>query len=263
MEIIRNFNSEYLLKIITKVRNKLRCKELDGIKHQIWWRGHWTSTWRLVPSVYREGRDHDYERHVAVRFKRQAPARYSQCPTSNIDWLFLMQHYRLPTRLLDWTESPLIALFFAVSEFFAIPENDSKPAALWAMNPFLLNQSQIEGMRVPTSPTHPIVKSMAREAFEVNPGNGEYKDKIIAVYPPHRDIRMLIQQAAATLHGTIKPIEELENNERFLVKIEIPPKQRQSLRAILNTLNIKLSIIFPDLEHLAQDIAFSTDGDNA
>jgi hypothetical protein len=47
-----------------------------------------------------------------------------------------MQHYRLPTRLLDWSESILLATYFAVND------KPDKPGVLWALSPFVLNEDQ-------------------------------------------------------------------------------------------------------------------------
>ena len=55
---------------------------------------------------------------------------------AGISWLTLMQHYGLPTRLLDWSESPLVALYFALSS----DEDAKADAAVWVLNPMKLNK---------------------------------------------------------------------------------------------------------------------------
>jgi hypothetical protein len=99
-----------------------------------WWRGHAQEPWPLLPGAFRPNVG-DSEKHFAARFVQKAPSRYLHCPTFNdfSSWLFLMQHHGLPTRLLDWSESPLAALFFAVRE------HSSVDACLWVLNPFKLN----------------------------------------------------------------------------------------------------------------------------
>ena len=55
-------------------------------------------------------------------------------PDENIDWLFIMRHYGVPTRLLDWSESPLIATYFAINE------NDNDDGSLSMLLPIELNK---------------------------------------------------------------------------------------------------------------------------
>ena len=102
-----------------------------------WWRGHADANWRLVPGVFREKKRAADEQLLATEFMRQAPVLYQNCPPMEAwaDWLYLMQHYRLYTRLLDWTESMLVAAFFAVDE------HTDKAGALWALHAGGLNKS--------------------------------------------------------------------------------------------------------------------------
>ncbi len=85
-------------------------------------RGHKYATWKLVSRLFRDVKEakledsfYKIENALFQKFKLQVESRKSEC-TSNAEILALAQHYGLPTRLLDWTENPLVALWFAFNE---------------------------------------------------------------------------------------------------------------------------------------------------
>ena len=113
-----------------------------GFRMSIWWRGQCADRpeWVLAPKIYRKGYDYETELLITTRFKLYAPSRYENCPgeTAYSAWLCLMQHHGLPSRLLDWTESALVATYFAVNQ----KDHLQEPGVLLALVPGDLNECQ-------------------------------------------------------------------------------------------------------------------------
>ncbi len=225
---------------------------VNEVGGQIWWRGHPDVDYKIWPSVFRPRENNvDYnEIQINSRFRQKAPALRENVPGKDewFEWLFLMQHYRLPTRLLDWTESPLIACYFAVNN-----ENENEKCAdgaLFALNPFCLNyhQTRIYGLLTPQD--NPQLK-IARRAFREDV-SGDYK--VLAILPDLIDQRMIAQLSVFTIHDDNEPLECHENSSKFLVKYEIPVCAKEKLREQLKHAGIRPSSLFPDLEHLSKEI---------
>ncbi len=220
-----------------------------------WWRGQANAEWRLEAQVYRRNPQHPerrlYEETGLIgHFVSRAPSRSQRpCPDAHdyFGWLFLAQHYGLPTRLLDWTESPLVAMYFAVA---AHPDDDG---CIWALWPTGLNRAfgaadglvQIRDARV---------AEIAESAFT---GNRSLEEVIIAIDGQEIDPRMLAQLSRFTLHSDRTALELTKGSDKWLRQYVIPKDAKDKIRSQLAALGVRHSNLFPDLASLANELKAS------
>lgn len=214
--------------------------------HVPWYRGHTDAGWQLVPSVHRRFTADD-EVVLTARFRFGAPTRYANCPQPGdfARWLCLMQHFGLPTRLLDWTESPLVAAFFAVAY-----EPRTCPAAIWCLAPGVLNPVSAGRGRIALLPSNSALH-LLNPAFL----GGDSPDEVLAVLGQEVDLRMTIQLGGFTIHGKPSPLEDHPKADQFLRKMIIPEECRATFRKELLLLGVRRSMLFPDIENLARELA--------
>ena len=79
---------------------------------EVFYRGHADESWDLKPSIFRSHRGIENEHLLFRDMVAHVPRDFSECKSA-LDYLVQMQHYELPTRLLDVTTNPLVALYFA------------------------------------------------------------------------------------------------------------------------------------------------------
>ncbi len=133
----------------------------------IWFRGQSDFKYSLTPSIFRQGIKYDATEYDEMGMYREfLLLRECQGKTnlSSFEWLTFMQHYNVPTRLLDWTESLFVALYFSANN----KENDG---ALYIMDPISLNSKSdpISGRHIfDQLNTHVIIRANLSRINELN-----------------------------------------------------------------------------------------------
>jgi hypothetical protein len=118
----------YKDRTITSVAGMLKALKAQAKPRRlIWFRGQSRRKWKLVPGLARVPSRLKAENALIKRFMQNAMPLIGTPPHEEWEWIFLMQHYRALTRLHDWTESPLAALYFAVRE----TEHTGAAGAVW------------------------------------------------------------------------------------------------------------------------------------
>jgi hypothetical protein len=237
-------------------------KEVDWYL-QPWFRGHGNASWSLEPGWYRFssavggiGDEYYNEATLLENFRLRAPTYLERLPATDWEWLFLMQHYGLRTRLLDWTESSLIALYFAIRDNSADVD-----AAVWVMNPWWLNR-QTFGEYV----LFPADDPRAKEHAPLRPAQ-ELKGKLpIAITPIRASPRIAAQRGVFTIHGNDRTALDrlacLEGKDPpCLRKWVIPRTHVATVRKELAISGISESLIFPELSGLCREIKRDFFGD--
>jgi len=130
-------------------------------------------------------------------------------------------------------------------------ETEDENAALYALSPYKLNESQIGdcGLLVPEDPR--AIRAV-EHAFR---SQIDDTNEVLAIRPPELHSRMMVQLSVFTIHAGRKSIEDLEDCDEILIKYKIPYDAKTPLREELKHLGIRASNIFPDLDHLGEEIA--------
>jgi len=256
--------------IIKSLKGYISHTESLVRKHDnpFWFRGCGEASQELKPSLFRHKKSTkiasfmDLEKHLISRFSQRSIPFHSRSFGDDWDRLFFMQHYGVPTRLLDWSESPLMALFFAVTSSAYTFNHLGKPvfkndAAIWILDPNRWNKKAFQlksydGEILSTDNTNV-------NAYKPKSEIATMKDFPIAILGAHNSQRIVSQRGVFVCFGKdIRPMETIYKEVGFpsgsLTKLIIKKEDLPHMHSALKRHGITDSVAFPDLDGLAREI---------
>ncbi len=227
---------------------------------RLWYRGVSKSTHSLVPGLYRGTDDAQAlvgkEDLMRLQFASRSMPMLDAAPQTPWGLLFLMQHYGVPTRLLDWSENALLGLYFSLS--VSARRGFPSDAALWLLDPAGWNQGILPGMDPPGA----ALDADNPDLNNYSPGRdiNSMATDIVAMHARYNNPRITAQRGVFTVFGREKvSMEDLFDAkglpERVMVKAVLPKKVLASMNDDLRVLGFRETMIYPDLVGLATEIA--------
>jgi hypothetical protein len=196
------------------------------------------------------------EERILRIFRRKAHLFLQHVPPENesFEWLAIMQHHGAPTRLLDVTWSPYVALFFAI-------ERGREQAAVWGFNAAEINEKEHQTIRGNQQVNLRETGTWIKGSYERDFLHGNKPFAIIGE-PEIMNRRLIAQSGTFIVPGVLdEPIESIfsdyPNPEKVLTKFVLLTKEmrKDSMFALYN-MNLTHATLFPDLDGLARSMAY-------
>lgn len=253
-----------------------------GSKDNLFFRGHSKTTYSLRPSVMRNENIKRNESRIFQELIINCPDDFKGFHR-HIDYLVKMQHYGLPTRLLDITRNPLVALYFAccsnekeIGEIIIFaPEKEqikyenSDTVAMLASLPLFTYEEQIvlmDYLYVPSNLEKEFANLPERFIHEVQTEKPGFRDRIrrtdmencFIVLPKKDNSRIVKQDGAFIICGINEMPEKIINQELRLTQedkqVLVFVTNKKSILNELDLLSINQSALFPEIDRVAEYI---------
>lgn len=235
----------------------------------VWYRGLSSDTHELLPTFHVQRRDMNDEIYMMNLFRQNAHEFLeARIPSSEWEWMFLMRHHGLPSRLMDWSENPLMGLYFA-TEYDGQRRN--KDGALWCLLPIQLNRWAL------TWPDNSFSLPMFTEqeaefTLGENEGIRNYLPSRIRsprsakALPPAAAIsirtskRIRAQRGVFTIHHAERTPLENSGDQSHVWRFIIPAAQKAAIQEELRRIAITRLTLFPELDNVAREAAAAVGG---
>ncbi|MGS4991137.1 FRG domain-containing protein [Roseibium sp. RP-7] len=245
-------------KSFTELLSKL--ERFQAKTNASWARGVRSAEYDLSPSLFRHPTKADIvdilslETKITTRFVQRSLPYLQRRLVDDWDKIFLMQHYGVPTRLLDWTENPMVAAYFALEP---LEKHAGADAAIWLCDPEKWNQSAFKHI----SYSGGVFDESDDQIAKHRPGTdiAEMPDTPVMMFGSYNSPRIVAQRGVFSLFGkSTLPMNKFYEASDFKVgcleKIVIPADKIDDIRNSLYRKGTTESVVFPEIEGLAKEL---------
>lgn len=250
---------------ITTIDHLIR--RLNELPNNFVYRGHSDSTWKLDSTLERV-LGSKWSAENARKFEDRSLSTFTSkyhiyngaehTPASKLCWLSVMQHYGTPTRLIDFSESPYIALYFALETYSPL---DNKDFSIFALDYSAIMEKSISYIKNKDSgfsETRISISNNPDEIFEKVVDRFSY-DILWITEPLELNARIDRQSGTFLLSGNReKTIDSIINSELYqdcaMHQITIDKSLYSNCYALLRKMSINSKSIYGDLSGLARAI---------
>ncbi|MBO2675932.1 FRG domain-containing protein [Shewanella algae] len=220
-------------------------KDISSEWGPVWYRGQADINWELLSS-YDRLKEPPTETTLVNKFRQNASFLMDKkSPSNDFEWLFMMQHYGVPTRLLDWTENPLISLYFAVNG------ENSADGILWILSPHSLNSNTNGEKYIPAFEEGEYLGSYTTEKYDKGKDKGILP---IAAIATRNNSRIQAQMGVFTIsHWDKTPLDQI-GSKKHIIHYVIPNSHKKNIREELAILGVTKFSVFPELQSIGEMI---------